>query len=111
MKGNYLGEFEELVLLNVASLGEEAYAVSVKNEIEQHRKVNISAIHSALYRLEDKGFLTSEFGGAASKRGGKQKRFFKITAAGLAELQRSKDLRQEYWKNIPQLSYSLICKS
>ncbi|MCR9254440.1 MAG: PadR family transcriptional regulator [bacterium] len=108
MKGNYLGEFEELVLLTVASLGAEAYAVTVKKEIEQHRKVNISAIHSSLYRLEDKGFLSSEFGGAANKRGGKKKRYFKVTSAGFSELQRSKDLRQQYWENIPQLTFSTI---
>ena len=63
MKGTYLGEFEELVLLSVASQNEEAYAVSVKAEVEgkTQRKVNISAVHSALYRLEDKGFLKSTF--------------------------------------------------
>ena len=97
-----------MVLLTVASQANESYAVSVRKEIESYRKVNISAIHSALYRLEDKGFLTSEFGGAASKRGGKQKRYFKVTNAGLAELQRSKDLRQKYWKSIPQLTFATI---
>lgn len=105
MKGNYLGEFEELVLLTVASLQGDAYAVTVKKEIEQYRHVNISAVHSSLYRLEDKGFLVSEFGGATSKRGGKQKRYFKVTSAGFSELQRSKDLRENYWKTIPQLSF------
>ena len=108
MKGTYLGEFEELVMLTVASLDGEAYAVTVKAEIENHRNVNISAIHSALYRLEEKGFLTSEFGGATSKRGGKQKRYFKVTNAGFAELQRSKDVREQYWKTIPQLTFYQI---
>ena len=63
MKGNNLGEFEELILLAVASLNKEAYAVSIKAELEKtaHRKTNISAIHSSLYRLEAKGFLASEF--------------------------------------------------
>ncbi len=108
MKGTYLGEFEELVLLTVATLENEAYAVIVKKEVEQNaqRKVNISAIHSSLYRLEDKGYLTSEFGGATQKRGGKQKRYFKVTNAGFAVLQHSKDLKQQLWKNIPQLSFS-----
>lgn len=109
MKGHNLGEFEELVLLTVASLGTEAYAVSVKSNIAEAagRTVNISAIHSGLYRLEDKGFLTSEFGGSTNKRGGKQKRYFRVTSAGFAALQHSKDVKQQYWKNIPQLSFKL----
>lgn len=110
MKGVNLGEFEELVLLTVASLGDEAYAVSVKSQIAEsaNRQVNISAIHSGLYRLEDKGFLTSEFGGSTNKRGGKQKRFFKVTNAGFAALQNSKDIRQQLWKTIPQLSFQTV---
>ncbi|MEM8895017.1 MAG: PadR family transcriptional regulator [Bacteroidota bacterium] len=110
MKGTYLGEFEELVLLTVASLGKEAYAVSVKSEVETtaSRKVNISAIHSALYRLEDKGFLSSEFGGATQKRGGKPKRFFKVTSAGFSALQQAKDLKEQLWRNIPQLTFQGI---
>ena len=108
MKGTYLGEFEELVLLTVAALDNEAYAVVVKKEVEKNaeRKVNISAIHSSLYRLEDKGYLTSEFGGATQKRGGKQKRFFKVTSTGFAALQQSKGLKQQLWNNIPQLSFT-----
>ena len=110
MKGTYLGEFEELILLTVASLSAEAYAVNVKEEVEQTsgRKVNISAVHSSLYRLEDKGFLTSEFGGATQKRGGKKKRFFRVTSAGFATLQEAKDMKQQLWANIPQLSFRTI---
>ncbi len=110
MKGTNLGEFEELVLLTVASLGTDAYAVSVKSYIADcaNRVVNISAIHSSLYRLEDKGYLSSEFGGSTNKRGGKQKRYFRITSAGLAALQQSKDLKQQLWKTIPQLSFQLV---
>ena len=107
MKGTYLGEFEELILLTVASIGSEAYAVNVKEEAGRFsdRKINISAVHSSLYRLEDKGFLTSEFGGATQKRGGKQKRIFKVTSAGYESLQASKSMRENIWKNIPQLSF------
>ncbi|MEQ9403365.1 MAG: PadR family transcriptional regulator [Cyclobacteriaceae bacterium] len=107
MKGVNLGEFEELVLLTVASLRTDAYAVSVKAYITETtgRVVNISAIHSGLYRLEDKGYLTSEFGGSTNKRGGKQKRYFQVTSAGFAALQQSKDIKQYLWKNIPQLSF------
>lgn len=107
MKGSNLGEFEELVLLTVAALGTEAYAVSVKTHIAEQSKrhVNISAIHSSLYRLEDKSFLTSKFGGSTSKRGGKQKRYFQVTSAGFSTLQQAKDMKQQLWNTIPQLSF------
>lgn len=107
MKGSNLGEFEEFILLTVASLDTEAYAVSVKEELElrANRKTNISAIHSSLYRLEDKGYLTSEFGGATSKRGGKKKRYFRVTNAGFAILKEVKTLREDYWKTIPRLAF------
>lgn len=110
MKGDKLGEFEELILLTVASLGKDAYAVSVKDELENRaaRTTNISAIHSSLYRLEDKGFLTSEFGGATSKRGGKKKRYFQVTNAGITVLQEAKNLREKYWASIPQLTFAGI---
>ncbi len=108
MKGTYLGEFEELILLTVASLPNEAYAVAVKSDVEHNanKKVNISAVHSALYRLENKGFLSSSFGGATQKRGGKQKRYFQVTSAGFAALQESKNVREQLWSVIPQLSFS-----
>jgi PadR family transcriptional regulator, regulatory protein PadR len=106
MKGTYLGEFEELILLAVASQGKEAYAVSVKQEVEEKakRKINISAVHSALYRLEEKRFLKSSFGGATQKRGGKDKRLFQATQAGLAALNDSRKLRESFWKDIPALT-------
>src|ERR1700742_317769 len=105
MKGTYLGELEELILLTVASLHTEAYAVSVKTELETRarRTMNISAIHSVLYRLEEKGFLKSAFGGATQKRGGKMKRYFRTTNAGLAALKEARAIREEIWKTIPKL--------
>lgn len=106
MKGKYLGEFEELILLTVAAVGEQAYAVSVKKEAQEisGRKINISAVHASLYRLEDKGYLSSEFGGATNQRGGKKKRLFKVTSAGFASLKAAKELREQLWQKIPQLS-------
>ena len=106
MRGTYLGELEELVLLSVASLSEEAYAVSVRAEIEEraNRTLNISAVHSCLYRLEDKGFLESYYGGATQKRGGKSKRLFRVTAYGYKSLKESQEIKQSFWQSIPQLS-------
>jgi len=75
MKGTYLGEFEELVLLTVAILNGDAYGITVMDEIEKNidRKVTVSTVHTALYRLEEKGFVESYFGGATQERGGRKK--------------------------------------
>ena len=106
MKRTNLGEFEEIVLLIVAILSQDAYAVSVKAEMDMHTKrhVKISSIHLALYRLEDKGYLSSEFGGATAERGGRRKRYFKITRQGRNALARTKELRNYLWELIPEVS-------
>jgi DNA-binding PadR family transcriptional regulator len=98
---NYLGEFEELVLLTIAVLGEDAYGVSIKDEIEQRakRSVSIGALHSTITRLEEKGYLKSELGGSTQERGGRRKRFFQITRGGKAALNESKKLRDELWSS------------
>ena len=73
MKGTYLGEFEELVLLAVCVCYDEAYGVAVQEEIEKQtgRSASLSAIHTVLYRLQKKGYLRSRMGGATSERGGR----------------------------------------
>ncbi len=105
MKGIHLGEFEELVLLAVATLGENAYAVSIQAELQDRveRFANVSAIHTALYRMEDKGFVESSRGGATAKRGGKNKRLFKVTNHGLSMLRESKQTRESFWNVLPNL--------
>ena len=77
-KGNYLGEFEELVLLSVASLVDDAYGVSIMQYIEQEagRKVNISAVHEVLKRLQRKGYLKSKMGGSNAGKGRKTQAIF-----------------------------------
>lgn len=84
MKKYPLGEFEEIVLLTVGVLFNEAYGVSIKDELEKRlqRKVSVGALQSALRRMEEKGYLDSKFGEAANARGGKRKRYFTITAYG-----------------------------
>ncbi|MEM0938930.1 MAG: helix-turn-helix transcriptional regulator [Bacteroidota bacterium] len=83
-KSYQLGELEELVLIIVAILKEKAYGVKVVDEIQDQigRKVNISAVHTVLDRLEKKGFVSSFMGGASAERGGRRKRLFKVTAEG-----------------------------
>lgn len=84
MKGEYLGELEELVLLTVASMHDDAYGVAIMNEIAEQsgRDVNIGALHSVLKRLESKGYLKSKMGGATAERGGRRKRYFAVTPSG-----------------------------
>lgn len=109
MGKTYLGEFEEVILTMVAILGKEAYGNAIVTEIQERldRKVNLSAVHITLYRLEDKGYVQSEMGGATSSRGGRRKRFFKITGTGLNVLQDLKLQRQKLWELLPQLNFSL----
>ena len=107
MKATSLGDFEELILMTVLIAGDEAYAVSVKRDLEARlsRKINISAIHTALYRLEEKGFLSSYMGGATSARGGRRRRFFRGTPEGIKALEYLKGLREDMYKLIPSLSH------
>jgi DNA-binding PadR family transcriptional regulator len=108
MAKEYLGEFEELVLTLVGALQEDAYGAAIAEEIETRMKrdVNLSAVHVTLYRLEDKGLIKSKLGGATNERGGRRKRIYTITSAGLAMLRTMKDARVELWKLIPQLKIS-----
>ena len=105
---DYLGEFEELVLTMVGILREEAYGNAIVAEIKDRvgRDVNLSAVHVTLYRLEDKGYVTSHMGGVTKSRGGRRKRIFTITNAGLAILRTMKAVRIDLWKLIPQLNYA-----
>ncbi|WP_420386876.1 PadR family transcriptional regulator [Roseivirga sp.] len=105
-----IGEFEELVLLVVAILNDNAYGVSVMEEIESQtgRKINISAVHSALDRLDSKGFLKSEVGGATAERGGRRKRFFKITVAGQNALDAIREQRNRLHDQIPTLGLKYV---
>ena len=108
MAKEYLGEFEELVLTLVAALKEDAYGAAIAEEIETRMKrdVNLSAVHVTLYRLEDKGFLKSSMGGGTNERGGRRKRIYTITNAGLAMLKAMKEARVDLWKLVPQLKIS-----
>jgi len=106
MKAYPLGEFEEIVLLTVGVLYDEAYGVAIKDAIEEkaRRKVSVGALQSALKRMEKKGYLTSRTGEANAQRGGKPKRYYTITAFGKLALQQSRDIRMQLWDSIPQLA-------
>ena len=107
MKQQSLGEFEELVLLLVAAQHNEAYGVTILEGLEENlgKKVNISAIHVALKRLEDKGFVQSRFGGITEERGGRRKKYYTITALGKKVLDAQYELRSSIYKQIPKISF------
>ncbi len=109
MKETRLGEFEEVILLLVGILDLEAYAFNIAEEFEKQsgRPVAIGAVHSTLNRLEKKGFLTSEMGGATKERGGRRKRIYTITAFGLQVLKDAKNFRVSLWSQYPALQSDL----
>jgi len=109
MKKTKLGEFEELVLLTVAALQQDAYGVEIKRDLEARLKENLSvgSIQSALKRMEDKGFLVSKFGEPTQKRGGKRKRIYATTSHGRKVLEVMKEIRSGLWRGIPKLAYEL----
>jgi DNA-binding PadR family transcriptional regulator len=107
MKQHSLGEFEELVLLLVAAQHNEAYGVTILEGMEENlgKKVNISAIHVTLKRIEDKGFVKSRYGGITEERGGRRKKFYVITALGKKVLDAQYELRSSIYKQIPKISF------
>ena len=90
MKGTHLGEFEELVLLTIATLVNNAYSVAICDELSRYadRTVRLGVVHAVLNRLEEKGLVKSELGEATATRGGKRRRFYFLTGAGNASIDR-----------------------
>jgi DNA-binding PadR family transcriptional regulator len=106
MKKFQLGEFEEVVMLTVGILYNDAYGVSIKKEIESRlsRKVSVGALQTALKRLEDKGYLRSAEGEATQERAGRPKRYFSITAYGKKAMEYTRTTREELWSAIPKVA-------
>jgi PadR family transcriptional regulator PadR len=96
----YLGELEQVVMLAVARLGPGAYGVAVRNEIEGRagRSLSLGAVYSTLYRLEEKGYLTSSRGEPTAERGGRAKRVFAVEAPGLEALDRTRRMLDRMWE-------------
>jgi PadR family transcriptional regulator, regulatory protein PadR len=98
----YLGEFEQIVLLAVLRLGDKAYGVPIRAEIENRagRKVTVGALYATLDRLEAKGLVYSWFADPTAQRGGRSKRFFKLQAAGVEALSGSKAVFDRMWEGL-----------
>lgn len=103
MRKTYIGELEEVVLLTVAILQENAYGVAIGQYLEHelNRKLSISAIHATLNRLSEKGFVQSDMGGATAERGGRRKRYFQLTADGSSILSEIQQVRSRLWGQLP----------
>lgn len=100
-----LSNFELMVLLSVLRLKDDAYGVPIAEEIESCRgkDVSIGSVYAALQRLEAKGFVTAEKGDATPERGGRAKRYFRITGKGLAEVRQTQHALLTLWNRLPEL--------
>lgn len=107
---NNLGEFEEIVMLTIGVLGENAYSLAIKEHIESrlNRAVSMGALHTGLYRLEEKGYLKSKLGKPTNVRGGKPKRFFLVTNSGQKALKKAMEDRQQLWSEIGEGVFKLF---
>lgn len=108
MKRIHIGELEELVLLTVGSVYKDAYAVIILQVIKEHtgRNLDVTAIHSVLRRLENKGYLTSSMGGATQERGGRRKKFFVLSQTGRQVLDDVMSVRTTLYNKIPKLTFA-----
>jgi DNA-binding PadR family transcriptional regulator len=102
---SYLGELELMLLLAVIHLGEEAYGVPISRELEKYRgkDVALGSVYAALERLEAKGLVTSMLGDPTPERGGKAKRFFRVTKEGLRQVHETRRVLTRLWKTIPDM--------
>ena len=102
---SYLGEFELMILLAVIHLGEEAYGVPISRELEAQRgrDVSVGSVYAALERMEGKGLVSSSVGDPTPERGGKAKRFFRITKEGLRQVHETRRVLTRLWRSLPEL--------
>lgn len=105
----YLGEFELMLLLAVIHLGEDAYGVPISRELERYRgrDVSVGSIYAALERLETKSLVVSSLGDSTPERGGKAKRYFRITNDGLRQVHETRRVLTKLWQTIPDLELEL----
>jgi PadR family transcriptional regulator PadR len=102
MPKDNLGEFEQVVLLSVLRLGEGAYGVPIRREIERRagREITVGALYATLDRLEAKGYLDSWYADPTPQRGGRSKRYFQLQPAGLQALTEHKSMLDRIWRGI-----------
>ena len=101
----YLGNFELIVMLALLRVGEDAYGVPIAREIEERtgREVVLGSVYAALERLEGKQLVASELGEPTAERGGRAKRYFRVTSKGLREVRATQRTLKKLWQGLPQL--------
>jgi len=106
---SYLGEFELMVLLTVLRLGDEAYGVPLSRELSatRGRDVAVGSVYAALERLEAKGLIASTLGESTPERGGRAKRYFRITDHGLRSVHETRKVLTRLWRSLPPLGEEL----
>jgi PadR family transcriptional regulator PadR len=106
---SYLGEFEIMLLLAVIHLGDEAYGVPISRELEKYRgrDVAVGSVYAALERLEAKQLVSSSLGEPTPERGGKAKRYFRITKEGLRQVHETRRVLTKLWQAIPDLKLDI----
>src|SRR5918994_7297431 len=105
MSETYLGEFEQVVLLAILRLRDEAYAIPVREEIERRtgRTVARGALYTALERLEAKRCLESRMSAPLAERGGRSRRYFRVTPAGVSAVRASRRALQQLWQGLDEV--------
>jgi PadR family transcriptional regulator PadR len=102
---DYLGHFELMVLLAVIRVGEDAYGVPISHEIEARtgKEVALGSVYAALERMEEKGLISSTLGDPTPERGGRAKKYFRVTATGLREAREAQRSLVKLWQGVPAL--------
>lgn len=110
MAKKFLGEFEQVVLLTIVRLGDDAFGGKIRSTIDEliHREITIGALYITLDRLEEKGLVTSNHGETVSSRGGRPRKYFKLTPDGKQALTRSRDVMQTLWSGISLSSQASV---
>jgi PadR family transcriptional regulator PadR len=100
---NYLGEFELMLLLTLIHLGDDAYGVPLSRELalRRGRDVSVGSVYAALDRLELKGLVVSNLGESTPERGGRAKRYFRVTRQGLRSVHETRKVLTKLWKSLP----------
>jgi PadR family transcriptional regulator PadR len=99
-----LGEFEMVVMLTLLHLGDQAYGMTIRLEIEERtgRSVSIGAVYTTLRRLSSKGYVDSVLGAPSPSRGGRAKKHFRLEEEGMQALQRSREMFTSLWNGLPE---------
>jgi PadR family transcriptional regulator PadR len=102
---SHLSDLELIAMLVVLRLGDNAYGVPIAREIEEHtkREVKLGSVYATLERLEEKGLVVSELGEPTLERGGRAKRYFRVTRQGIRQVRESQRTLIKLWRGVPEL--------